>query len=238
MITFRWFGPRDPVSLANIRQIPAVRGIVSALFEIPVGEAWQLEQLERLRDIVERHDLTLTVIESVPVHEDIKLGKSTRDRYIDNYCESIRNIGRAGVPVLCYNFMPVFDWVRTDLARVLPDGSSALAFDDAALQRIDLSRGTADLPGWATRYSATELSALLDAYRSIDESRLWENLAYFLERVVPVAEEYKVRLACHPQDPAMPKGTEEGILKGMYLLSEGKTIYLRKSALDQFRAEL
>jgi mannonate dehydratase len=204
MITFRWFGPSDPVSLANIRQIPAVRGIVSALFEIPVGEAWPLEQLERLRDTIERHDLALTVIESVAVHEDIKLGKPKRDRYVDNYCESIRNIGRAGVPVLCYNFMPVFDWVRTDLARALPDGSTALAYDDAALQRIDLSRGTADLPGWATRYSVTELRELMEAYRSVDESRLWENLAYFLERVVPVAASSRVAMALHPDDPPWP----------------------------------
>ena len=201
MITFRWFGQRDPVSIAHIRQIPAVRGIVSALFEIPVGEAWPIEQLEGLRETVERHDLALTVIESVPVHEDIKLGRGTRDRYIDNYCESIRNIGRAGVPVLCYNFMPVFDWVRTDLARVLPDGSAALAFDDAALKRIDLSRGTADLPGWATRYSPTELRSLLDAYRSVDENKLWENLAYFLERVVPVAASSHVAMGLHPDDP-------------------------------------
>src|SRR5256885_4619504 len=201
MITFRWFGPRDPVSIAHIRQIPAVRGIVSALFEIPVGEAWPIEQLERLRETVERRGLALTVIESVPVHEDIKLGKSTRDRYIENYCESIRNIGRAGVTVLCYNFMPVFDWVRTDFARALPDGSFALAFDDQALQRIDLSRGTADLPGWATRYSANELRGLLEAYRSVDERKLWENLAYFLERVVPVAASSRVAMALHPDDP-------------------------------------
>lgn len=204
MITFRWFGPDDPVSLAHIRQIPAVRGIVSALFEIGVGEAWPLEQLERLRGTIERHQLALTVIESVPVHEDIKLGNSTRDRYIDNYCESIRNIGRAGVRVLCYNFMPVFDWVRTDLARALPDGSSALAFDEHALQQLDLSRGTADLPGWAARYSATELASLLDAYRSVDEDRLWENLAYFLERVVPVAASSHVAMALHPDDPPWP----------------------------------
>ncbi len=204
MLTFRWFGPGDPVSLANIRQIPVVRGIVGALFEIPVGEAWPFQRVERLRDEVEGHDLALSVIESVPVHEDIKLGRSTRDRYIDHYCESIRSIGRAGVPVLCYNFMPVFDWVRTDLARVLKDGSSALVFEDEAVRRIDLSRGTADLPGWATRYSARELTALLDAYRDVDEEKLWENLAYFLERVVPVAAESKVAMALHPDDPPWP----------------------------------
>ena len=201
MITFRWFGERDPVTLAQIRQIPAVRGIVSALFDIPVGESWSLDRMQRLRDTVEGHDLALSVIESVPVHEDIKLGRPSRDRYIDNYCESVRNIGRAGVYVLCYNFMPVFDWVRTDLARSLPDGSNALAFDDDALQRIDLSRGTADLPGWATRYSAQELRALLDAYRNVDSERLWENFAYFLERVIPVAASSGVMMALHPDDP-------------------------------------
>jgi mannonate dehydratase len=110
-------------------------------------------------------------------------------------------MGRAGVPVLCYNFMPVFDWTRTELARRLDDGSTALAYDDSALAKIDLSRGTADLPGWATAYSADELNKLLNAYRSVDESKLWENLAYFLERVVPVAASSGVRMALHPDDP-------------------------------------
>ena len=201
MITFRWFGPRDAVPLEHIRQIPAVRGIVGALFDIPIGEAWSLDRIAALREEVERHGMSLAVIESVPVHEDIKLGRPTRDRLIENYCESVRNIGRAGVPVLCYNFMPVFDWTRTELARRLDDGSTALAYDDAALARIDLSRGTADLPGWATAYSADALRALLDAYGSVDEKRLWENFEYFLERVVPVAASSGVRMALHPDDP-------------------------------------
>lgn len=204
MLTFRWFGPDDPVSLNQIRQIPVVRGIVSALFEIPVGDVWSFEKVGRLRDEVGEADLPLSVIESVPVHEDIKLGRATRDRYIDNYCESIGNLGRAGVPVLCYNFMPVFDWVRTDLARALPDGSNALAFEESALARIDLSRGTADLPGWATRYSAGELGALLEAYRSVDAENLWDNLAYFLERIIPVAAGANVAMALHPDDPPWP----------------------------------
>jgi mannonate dehydratase len=201
MITFRWFGPRDPIPLAHIRQIPAVRGIVSALFDIPVGEAWPLDRIAGLRDDVERHGLSLSVIESIPVHEDIKLGRPTRDRFIDDYCESVRNMGRVGVPVLCYNFMPVFDWTRTELARRLDDGSTALAYDDAALARIDLTRGTADLPGWATAYTAAELKKLLDAYKSVDESKLWENFTYFIERVVPVAAASGVRMALHPDDP-------------------------------------
>ena len=201
MITFRWFGPRDPIPLAHIRQIPAVRGIVGALFDIPVGQPWPLDRIEALREEVERHGMSLAVIESIPVHEDIKLGRATRDSLIDKYCESVRNMGRAGVPVLCYNFMPVFDWTRTDLARPLDDGSTALAYDDAALAKIDLSRGLADLPSWATAYTATELGKLLDAYRSVNENRLWENFAYFLERVVPVAASSGVRMALHPDDP-------------------------------------
>lgn len=201
MITFRWFGPRDPIPLDYIRQVPAVRGIVSALFDIPVGEAWPLDRITALREEVERQGMSLSVIESIPVHEDIKLGLPTRDRLIDNYCESIRNMGRAGVPVLCYNFMPVFDWTRTELARRLEDGSTVLAFDDAALAKIDLSRGTADLPGWATAYTADQLRKLLEAYRSVNENKLWENFAYFLERVVPVAASSSVKMALHPDDP-------------------------------------
>jgi mannonate dehydratase len=201
VITFRWFGVRDPIPLAYIRQIPAVQGVVSALFDIPVGEAWPVDRLEELRADVERHGMALTVIESIPVHEDIKLGRPSRDRFIDNYCESVRNMGRAGVPVLCYNFMPVFDWTRTELARPLEDGSTVLAYDDGALAKIDLSRGTADLPGWATAYTAAQLKSLLDAYRSVNEDRLWENLAYFLERAVPVAASSGVRMALHPDDP-------------------------------------
>jgi len=201
MITFRWFGPRDPIPLTYIRQIPAVRGIVGSLFDIPVGDLWPLDRIAALREEVERHGMSLAVIESIPVHEDVKLGLPTRDRLVDNYCESVRNMGRAGVGVLCYNFMPVFDWMRTDLARPREDGSSTLAYDDTAIAKIDLSRGTADLPGWATAYTAEQLKRLLDAYRSVNEERLWENFAYFLERVVPVAAESRVRMALHPDDP-------------------------------------
>ena len=200
-LTFRWFGPRDPIPLAYIRQIPAVHGIVGALFDIPIGEQWPLDRVEGLREEVEAHGMSLAVIESIPVHEDIKLGRPTRDRLIDNYCESVRSLGRAGVPVLCYNFMPVFDWMRTNLALRLADGSTALEYDDAALAKIDLSRGTADLPGWATAYSAEDLRRLLDGYRSVNAEKLWENFSYFLERVVPVAASSGVRMALHPDDP-------------------------------------
>ena len=201
MITFRWFGPKDPIPLRHIRQIPAVRGIVGALFDIPIGEPWPVDRIARLIDEIEDAGLSLEVIESIPVHEDIKLGRPTRDRLIDNYCESVTNMGRAGVPVLCYNFMPVFDWTRTELARTLDDGSTALAYDDAQLAAIDLSGGTGDLPGWASGYSRSELDALFRAYKSVDEGQLWDNFAYFLERVVPAASAADVRMALHPDDP-------------------------------------
>ncbi|MGZ8412989.1 MAG: mannonate dehydratase [Gemmatirosa sp.] len=203
-MTFRWFGPDDPIPLAHVRQIPGVQGVVSALYDVSVGDAWPREKLARLAETVDAAGLRLSVVESIPVHEDIKLGRPTRDRLIDAYCASVEAMGALGIPVLCYNFMPIFDWTRTDLAMPMPDGSTALSYDEAALARIDLSRGTGDLPGWATAYTADELSALLAAYREVDAERLWEHLAYFLERVAPVAERVNVKMAIHPDDPPWP----------------------------------
>ncbi|MEP7347050.1 MAG: mannonate dehydratase [Gemmatimonadaceae bacterium] len=200
-MTFRWFGPGDPVLLKYVRQIPGVTGVVSALYDVPVGDVWPRDGFQRLADDIHEAGLDWSVVESIPVHEDIKLGRPSRDRLIDNYCESVRTMGALGIPVLCYNFMPVFDWTRTDLAMPLPDGSTALAYDDQALQAIDLSSGTGELPGWATAYTAEELGSLLAAYQEVNEERLWEHLEYFLERVAPVAEEVGVRMAIHPDDP-------------------------------------
>src|SRR5262245_40629240 len=187
-MSFRWFGRSDPVVLEHIRQIPGVTGVVSALYDVPVGAAWLKNDVSALQDEVARAGLRLGVIESIPVHEDIKLGRGERERYADNYCESIRALGELGISVLCYNFMPVFDWTRTELGYPLPDGSLALAYAQADLDRIDLARGTGDLPGWATAYSATELAELRAAYARVDPEQLWENLGWFLERVVPAAE--------------------------------------------------
>jgi mannonate dehydratase len=200
-MTFRWFGPTDPIPLPHIRQIPGVRGVVSALYDVAVGDAWPRDRLERLGAEIDAAGLKLAVVESIPVHEDIKLGRPTRDRLIANYCESVRAMGELGIAILCYNFMPVFDWMRTDLAMPLADGSTALAYDDRALSAMNLARGTGDLPGWAAAYGPGELQALLAAYRDVDTERLWDHLAYFLERVVPVAEEVRVRMAIHPDDP-------------------------------------
>ncbi|MGH7709680.1 MAG: mannonate dehydratase, partial [Gemmatimonadaceae bacterium] len=151
-MTFRWFGPQDAVTLANIRQIPGVQGIVAALFDVPPGEVWPKTALADLGEQIESAGLRFSVVESIPVHEDIKLGRPTRDRLIDNYCASVRHMGELGIPVLCYNFMPVFDWMRTSLSMRLPDGSLTMAYDHRALSQIDLSRGMAALPAWASAY--------------------------------------------------------------------------------------
>lgn len=203
-MTFRWYGPADRVALSHIRQIPAVTGIVTSLYDAPVGEAWSRADLDAVAESIDHAGLRFAVVESLPVHEDIKLGSPERDRWIDHYCASVEQIGATGVPVICYNFMPVFDWMRTSLAQPLPDGSTTLAYDDVAASRIDLSRGTGDLPGWAAAYDATELAALRAAYAEVSPEHLWENLAYFLERVVPVAASAGVRLAIHPDDPPWP----------------------------------
>jgi len=200
-MTFRWFGPTDPIRLAYIRQIPGVTGVVSAIYDTPVGDAWPRASVEKLAEQVDAADLSLAVVESIPIHEDIKLGRPSRDRLVDAWCESVAAVGAIGVPVVCYNFMPVFDWMRSSLAMRLPDGSTALAFDDGELAQFDLSQGTRDLPGWAAAYDAAELRSLVDAYRQVPAEQLWENLGYFLERVVPAAESAGVRLAIHPDDP-------------------------------------
>lgn len=200
-MTFRWYGPSDRVTLPYIRQIPGVRGIVSAVYDVPVGDAWTRDSVARLTDQIDAAGLSLQVVESIPVHEHIKLGAPDRDRYVDAWCESLRRVGEAGVPVVCYNFMPIFDWMRTDLAHPLPDGSTTLTYSDDELARFDLTRGTGELPGWSTAYDAATLGALLDAWRAVDAERLWEHLAYFLERVVPVAASVNVKLAIHPDDP-------------------------------------
>lgn len=201
---FRWFGAGDAVTLDRIRQIPGVETIVSALYDVAIGDVWSRERMQRLKDEVEASGLALGVVESIPVHEDIKLGRPQRERWTASYCESVRALGEVGIPVLCYNFMPVFDWTRTDLAMRMSDGSTTLAYEHSRLERIDLSKGTGDLPGWATAYTGDELRALRAAYRRVDEEALWDNLAWFLERVVPVAEEAGVRMAIHPDDPPWP----------------------------------
>jgi len=198
-MTFRWYGDSDPVTLQNIRQIPGMYGIVTAIYET-TGEVWSPSAIANAKNKVEANGLKFEVIESVPVHEDIKLGKPTRDRLIDNYNQNIRNLAKNGVKVICYNFMPVFDWTRTDLAMPLPDGSNCLSFSAAAMSQVDPSQGFS-LPGWDASYKPEEFRALLNEYEKLDESGLWTNLEYFLKRIIPVADEVGIKMAIHPDDP-------------------------------------
>ena len=200
-LSFRWYGPDDPVALEKIRQIPNMHSIVTAVYDVPPGEVWSRESIAALKAQVEAAGLAFEVIESVPVHEDIKLGRPTRGRYIANYCENIRRLGEAGVRCICYNFMPVFDWTRTELAKRQADGATALAYDASRLEGLDPLSGELSLPGWDSSYKKEELRALFEAYAGVDAERLWENLGYFLHGVIPAAEAAGVRMAIHPDDP-------------------------------------
>lgn len=206
---FRWFGANDDsVTLAQIRQIPGVSGIAGALQDIPIGEVWPLERIKYLKDEVNRAGLELEVIESVNIHDDIKIGSASRDRYIDNYRQTIRHLGQVGVKVICYNFMPVFDWVRSDLAKPLADASTVLSYEERLipedpmkmLAEMEHSSKGYSLPGWEPE-RLKELKTLFQKYKGLDEPQLIANLKYFLEGIIPVCEEYDVRMAMHPDDP-------------------------------------
>ncbi len=200
-MTFRWYGKDDPVTLEKIRQIPYVTGIVSAIYDVKAGEAWSLEKILELKKEIEDANLKLSVIESVPVHEDIKMGCGDRDRYIENYCTTLRNLAKAGINCVCYNFMPVFDWTRSDLSYPLPDGSNALIYDNETVLKMNPLSGDLSLPGWDSSYTKEDMRNLLEKYSKITEEDLWNNLKYFLDRVIKVAEEVKVKMAIHPDDP-------------------------------------
>lgn len=212
-MTFRWFGEKDDsISLDKIRQIPGATGVVSAIYDIPVGEVWPEEKIKELKDTVENSGLELEVIESVNIHEDIKLGLPTRDRYIENYKQTLINLSKFGIKVVCYNFMPVFDWTRSDLAKVLPDGSNVLSYEDEKVQKVDPNKMAEEmeassngysLPGWEPE-RLKELKGLFEMYKSVNEEKLFENLEYFLRQIIPVAEICDIKMAIHPDDPPWP----------------------------------
>lgn len=200
-LTFRWYGSDDPVTLENIKQIPGMTGVVSAIYDIPVGEVWPVEKIRDLKTAIEAKGLELEVIESVPVHEDIKLGRGKRDYYIDNYKQSIQNLGTCGVKVICYNFMPVFDWTRSHLEHELDDGSTALVYYKEHVDQMNPLSGELSLPGWDASYTKEDLNTLFDHYKSVDEEKLWEHLGYFINEIMPIAEASGVKMAIHPDDP-------------------------------------
>ncbi len=198
-MTFRWYGEKDSIPLSYIRQIPGMSGVVTAVYDILVGEVWPLERIMKLYELCKANGLEMEVIESVPVHEDIKLGRPTRDGYIANYAQNIRNLGRAGVRCICYNFMPVFDWLRTNLKSEAPDGSNSLSYSHKQLTSMEPHN--LHLPGWDESYTSEELSSLLDAYSTISHEQLFENLVYFLKGIMPACDETGINMAIHPDDP-------------------------------------
>lgn len=209
-MTIRWFGSqKDTVTLSQIKQIPGVVGIVPALHNLPAGEAWSLEAVMEMKKEIEDAGLTMECIESVNIHEDIKIGLPTREKYIENYKISIRNLAKAGVKVICYNFMPVFDWTRTDLSMDMGDGSTCLSYDGLQIEGkspeqmfkdIDDNSNGYAMPGWETE-RMPEIKELFEKYKGVTKEDLWNNLKYFLESIMPVCEECDVKMAIHPDDP-------------------------------------
>ena len=198
-LTFRWYGEKDSIALDYIRQIPNMSGVVTAVYDVPVGEVWPMESLLRLKELCDSKGLEMEVIESIPVHEDIKMGCGNRDKYIDVYCENIKRVAKVGVKCVCYNFMPVFDWLRTEMHHLNKDGSNSLAYSFEDFKKIDPNN--LHLPGWDESYTPKELQDLLHAYKDISHEKLFNNLVYFLERIIPVCEEVGVNMAIHPDDP-------------------------------------
>lgn len=212
-MTLRWYGPGyDKVSLEQIRQIPGVTGVVTSLMGKQPGEVWEKDEIRELKQIVEAQGLLVKGIESVNVSDEIKIGTEKRDEHIENYITTLTYLGEAGIHMVCYNFMPVFDWTRTELARKRADGSTVLAYNQEIIDKIDpahmresmarMSEGYS-MPGWEPE-RLDRLEELFEAYQDVDEEKLFANLVYFLEAIGPVCEKYGISMGIHPDDPAWP----------------------------------
>ncbi|MBM7542615.1 mannonate dehydratase [Amphibacillus cookii] len=208
-MTFRWFGRDDQIPLQYIKQIPGMTGVVGGIFHIPAGENWPEADIKALVEQAKQANLALEVIESVNVHDDIKLGLPSRDRYIENYKATIRTLSKYGVKVICYNFMPIFDWTRSDLAMPLADHSTVLAYQRAKIEGIEpielihrIEEGSKGhvMPGWEPERLA-DIAKLFKQYEGMTEEGLFNNLVYFLEQIIPVAKACDIRMAIHPDDP-------------------------------------
>lgn len=212
-MTLRWYGPGyDSVTLKQIRQIPGVKNVITTLFGKQAGELWLPEEIAELKRVVEAEGLGIAGIESVNVSDDIKIGTAKRDEHIDNYIKTLQALGEADIHMVCYNFMPVFDWTRSELARVREDGSTVLAYNQDTVDMIDLehmkesvakmSNGFV-MPGWEPE-RLDHLKELFDMYKDVDADKLFNNLVYFLEAIGPVCEKYDIKMGIHPDDPAWP----------------------------------
>lgn len=203
-MSFRWYGKSDPVSLQYISQIPNMHSVVSAVYDVKPGKLWPRESIEKIKKQCEDNGLLFDVVESIPVHENIKLGRDDRDELIDIYCQNIERCAEYGIKCITYNFMPVFDWTRTQLDKKAPDGSTSLVMYMDQLKNLDPLKEDIKLPGWDASYTQDEVRDLINAYSELGEEGLWGNLKKFLEKVIPTAEKCGVRMAIHPDDPPYP----------------------------------
>lgn len=213
IMTLRWFGSSfDSVTLKQIRQIPGVKGVITTLYGSKVGEAWRDEEVKNIKKEVEDAGLKIYGIESINIHDDIKIGLPSRDKYIENYIKTLEVLGKNEINLVCYNFMPVFDWTRSDLAKVRPDGSTVLSYDQEIIEKIDPEKMFEQidsnsngfvLPGWEPE-RLSRLKELFEMYKNVDDEKLFENLKYFLSAVMPTCEKYNIKMAIHPDDPAWP----------------------------------
>ena len=210
-MTLRWYGSKfDTVTLEQIRQIPGVTGVITTLYDTAPGEVWSRERIAALKAEVAAAGLHIAGIESVNVHDAIKAGAPDRDLYIDHYIETLENLGKEDIHLVCYNFMPVFDWTRTELARKRPDGSTVLAYTQEAVDAINPEdmfasisgdmNGTV-MPGWEPN-RRDEIMDLFDKYKDVTADKLRENFKYFLDGIMPTCEKYQIKMAVHPDDPA------------------------------------
>ena len=209
-MTMRWYGKGyDTVTLEQIRQTRYVTGIITTLMDKLPGELWTLEEIQARKQEIEDAGLHLAGIESVNVSDAIKVGAPERDRDIETYIQTLENLGKADIHMVCYNFMPVFDWTRTDLARLRADGSTVLAYSQDVIDGMDpenmfdsIHGGMhgAIMPGWEPERMA-KVKALFDLYKDTGEEELFADLKYFLEAIMPVCDKYDINMAIHPDDP-------------------------------------
>lgn len=181
-MSFRWYGETDPIPLKYIRQIPNMRSVVTAVYDVKPGKVWPEESLEKLKEQAEENGLIFDIVESVPVPEEIKLGTEKAEEYTEVYCENIRRCAKYGVKCITYNFMPVFDWTRTQLDKEAADGSTSLVMYMGQLKSLDPLKDDIHLPGWDASYTQAEVRDLIKACSALGEEGLWTTLKNSLKR--------------------------------------------------------
>ena len=212
-MAMRWFGPgHDPVTLDKLRQVPGLKGVITTLYSVPPGEIWNKDEFLALKKQVEEAGLSIIGIESLNIHDSIKVAAKDRDKYIENYIASLKVLGEAGINLVCYNFMAIFDWTRTNLAKPRSDGATTMSYEQDIIDKIDPNNMSAYinakagghiLPGWEPERMA-RIKELFELYSGIDDTALLANMKYFLEAIMPVCAKYGIKMAMHPDDPAWP----------------------------------